>query len=308
MTTIPASAVTRVARIAEVTWGTTPATPTFKVLRVTDAGIRTNKSTKAVEEIATHRNVMDEVQTFQGASAAYKFALSYGSFDDILSDVLFGTWSTNVLVNGTTRAAATYEEMLQQNGATSFSRLTGGMLDSLDLTIAAQSDIVGGFSVKGKKETLDTAIISGATYTAPNAKQVMSSGVSVGSLAIAGLTTPKVKSISLSIKNGLRERPVVDSLYTEEFGESLIQVTGTLELYYFSNAHYQMNLDHGGGDLTFMLGQTTNEKYTFDLPAIVFLDGARQIGGVGNDVMISQPFRAKYDGTAKSMQITRAVA
>lgn len=306
-TTVAASAVSRVARISEVTWATTPATPVFKNLRVMDAGIRTNKTTKPIMELAVHRNVMDEVQTFQGATAAYKAALSYGSFDDVMADVLFGAWSTDVLVNGIVRNSATYEEMLQLNGALSFSRLTGGMVDSMDFNIASMSEITCGFNVKGQKEALDTAIISGATYTASNTKQVMSTGVSVAALAIAGLTTPKVKSLSLMIKNSLRDRPVIDSLYTIALGESLIDVTGTIELYFFDNAHYQKVLDHGGGDLTFTLGQTTLEKYLFDMPSIVFLDGARNVGGVSNDVLISIPFRAKYDGT-KSMQITRAVA
>jgi hypothetical protein len=304
--TVAASAVTRVARIAEATWATTPATPAFKNLRVIDAGIQTNKTVKPIMELAVHRNVMDEVQAFQAAGASYKFALSYGSFDDVMADALFGAWTSDVLVNGIVRNSATYEETLQLNGALSFSRLTGGMVDSFDINIASQSEITGGFSVKGQKETLDTAIIASATYVASNTKQVMSTGVSVAALAVASLVTPKVKSLSLQIKNSLRERPVIDSLYSIALGESLIDVTGTIELYFFDNAHYQKVLDHGGGDLTFTLGQTTLEKYLFDMPSIVFLDGKRNVGGVGNDVLVSIPFRAKYDGT-KSMQITRAV-
>ncbi len=305
--TLPASAVTRCAYVAESTWGTTPSSPAFQVMRVTDAGIRTNTQTKVIQELATDRNVRDEVETFQGGSAAYKFALSYGSTDDILAAVCHGTWQTDVLVNGTTRTSFTFEETLQLNGALSFSRLTGGMIDSLDLNIASESEISGGFNVKGQKETLDTAILSSATYTSANSKQVMSTGVSVASLAVASLTTPKVKSLSLQIKNNLRDRPTIDSLYSDPFGEGLIDVTGTMELYFAANAHYQAVLDHGGGDLSFTLGQTTGEKYTFDLPGIVFLDGARNVGGVNNDVMISVPWRAKYT-SSKSLQITRAVS
>jgi len=307
--TVAASAVTRIGYIAESAWGTTPATPAFQVMRVTDAGIRTNKTTKTIQEIAADRNIRDEPQTYQSASAAYKFALSYGSFDDILAAALFGQWSTNVLKNGTTRQSFTFEGTLQLNGSLSFSRLLGGMIDSLDLDITAESEVTGGFNVMGQKETLATAIISGATYTAANNNPVMSAGVSPAALTVGSLVSPAVHKVSWSLKNSLRARPVVDSLYSLEFGEGLCDVTGALELYFTSNAHYQAVLDHGGGDLTVTIGNSTGNKYTIDCPNIVFLDGARQVGGVNNDVMINIPFRAKYNsGTSNTITITRAVA
>ena len=310
MATNAAAALSRCAYIVESTWGTTPATPTFLPLRVLDAGIRTNKKTQAIQEIAAHRNVADEIQTSQGGSAAYKFALSYATFDDIMSSALMGAWATNVLKVGASHALSmTFEETLQLNGSLSFSRLTGGMVDTFDLDITAGAGINGAFTVKGQKETLDTAIISGATYTAANTKTPMAAGLGVASLSVLGLTTPAVRRVALSIKNGLRDRFVIDSNFTQEFGEGLCEVTGTIEMYFKSNAHYQKVLDHGSGDLTMTLGTTTTEKYTIDMPACIFLDGARVVGGVGSDVMVNVPFRAKYDsGSASSISITRAVA
>lgn len=309
MSTIASNAVNRIADIAETAWTTTPATPAFQVMRLTDAGIKTDKTTKAVIELATHRNVADEVQTFQAGSAAYKGVMSYGSFDDWLANVMFGAWTTNVLKNGVTRTSRTIEEMLNLNGSLSFTRLTGAMADTFSLDVTAQDVVNIGFNFKGQKETLDTAIISGATYTAANTKVPMSAGVSVGSLAVASLTTPAVRKVSIAVKNSLRDRPTVDSLYSLEYGEGACEVTGSVELYFKSNAHYQKVLDHGGGDLTFILGTVTAEKYTVDMPNIVFLNGARQTGGVNNDVMINIPIRARYDSSSgASMSITRAVA
>ncbi len=56
-------------------------------------------------------------------------------------------------------------------------------------------------------------------------------------------------------------------------------------------------LDHGGGALSFNIGKDANKKYTVLLPKIIFLDGAKQIGGNNDDVMVSILFRAVYDAT-----------
>lgn len=300
----------RRAYVAESAWGTTPATPTFKVLRTTGGNIRNNKTTKKSNEIQADRNVRDEFMTALGASGSYNFELSYGSLDDILEAALAGTWATDVLKNGVTRKYFTFEETLELGATDSFSRFTGGMISSLALDITAESEITGSFSVMAKQEALATAIVTGATYTAPNDNPIMVAGVSVGGLAVAGLSpVPKLRKVSLNIENNLRKRPTINSLYSEEFGWGFLDVTGSFEAYFESNALYQAVLDHGGGALSITLGQDADEKYTIDLPAVRFLDGERQVGGNEDDVMVNVPFRARYDaGDAASIVITRAVA
>lgn len=309
--TLPSSARLRTAYVAESVPGTTPATPTFLMLRVTQAGLRTEKTTRAVQEIVSDLNLRSEVQTFQKASATYNFALSYASFDDILQYSLYsGAWQTNVITNGTTETTFTIEETADIGGGSFlYDRATNCIIDHLTLDISAQQEVTGSFSVFGMKEVLDTAIISGSTYTAPNNKQVMAAGAGVASLSVLSLATPKVRKVSLDVKNNLRDRPVVDSLYTSSFGRGLTDITGTIDAYFDANTTYQKVLDHGIGALSFTVGTVTAEKYTFSMPQCQFLNGARQVGGTGNDIMISIPFRAVFDtGISGSIRITRAVA
>jgi hypothetical protein len=300
----------RRAYVAEATWGATPATPTFKVLRTTGGNIRNNKTTKTSNETQADRNVRDEFMTALGASGSYNFELSYGSFDDIIEAALAGTWTTNVLKNGVARKYFSFEETLELGATDSFSRFPGGLVSALALDITAESEITGSFSVMAQKEQLATAIVTGATYTAPNSEPVMVAGVSVGGLTVAGLDpAPKLRKVTLNIENNLRRRPVITSLYSEEFGWGKCDVTGAFEAYFDSNDLYQAVLDHGGGDMSLTLGQDANKKYTIDLPAIRFLDGERQVGGNEDDVIVSIPFRARYDATeVASIKITRAVA
>lgn len=302
------AAGSRVAYVAEVTPGTVPSTPTFKQLRVTGGGLRTNKTTVRSDELQPHRNVLSETQTGQDVSGSYPFELTYATFDDILAGALFGAWSTNVLKNGLYRQYFTFEETLELGATDSFSRFPQGMVSSISLDVTARQAVTGSFSVMAQKETLGTSIVSGATYTAPNTKAVMdaSAGVTIGT--VASVSGVKLRRIQFEVNNNLRIRPTVGGLYSEEYGEGQCDVTGTIEAYFSDNALYQKVLDHGGGDLNFTVGTVTTEKYTIDLPNVVFLNGGRPIGGRDSDIMISIPFRALYDGTSgASIVITRAV-
>jgi len=308
---LPASvARTRVAEIIEVTNGTTPTTPVFQNLRVTGAGLRSNKGTAPIRELRSDANVIAEVQTAQWATGAYNFALSYGSFDDIFSSALRNTWSTNVLKNGTSIISMTFEETLDHNGSSTYARVPYALVDTLSLQIDAEKEVTGSFGLIGQKLVVDTAIASGATYTATNTKMPMAAGLSVAALSVLGLSTPKVKGLKLDIKNGIRRRHVVDSLYPDSFGYDLMDVTGSVDIYFDSNAALTQVLNHGTGSIAATIGQTTNEKYTISLPVVQFLDGVRQLGGTNADVLMSIPFRATGSDNSSnpSISITRAVA
>jgi hypothetical protein len=298
----------RVAYVAESTFGTTPATPTFKVSRLTSGGQRTNKQTGTSDERQPDRNVRDEFLLGLGSGGNYAAELTYATFDDWLEAVLCGTWTTDVLKNGTVRRSFTVEETLELGATDSFSRFTGATLGGMSLSLTAKEKATLGFDWMARSETLATAIIAGATYTAPNTKDVMTASRSVAALTLSA-GAAKVRSLSLQVQNNLRERPEVGSPYSNEFGIGRFDLTGTLEAYFESNALYQEVLDHGSGSLSFTIGDVADEKYTLLLPNIRFGDGERRVGGTSDDVMVSIPFRALYDATeACSIKITRAVA
>ena len=306
----PSGAATRFAYVPEVTPGTTPATPAFQTMRVTGGGLRPNKTTGVSEEIQPDRNVRDEFQLFMAASATYPFELSYGSMDALFAGAAFGTWATNVLKNGITRQYFTFEEAISALASPSFVRGPMGMVDMLSLDITAQQKITGSLAVKAQTIAVASSAISGATYTAANTKGVMTAAASFGGLSIADLSpAPKLRRLTLQIRNNLADVPYLGSMVGDEYADGDCDVTGELEALFDGIDLYQKVLDHGGGAISATIGQTANEKYTILLPNSVFLDGAHQIGGKNQKVMMRVPFRAKYDATeACSIKITRAVA
>lgn len=300
----------RVAYVAETDFGTTPATPGFQTWRVTSGGLQTKKATEVSKEIQPDRNVRDLMLTGLDVSGSYPFEWSYGTFDDLLEAALFGTWAADVLKNGTDRKSLTFEEMLTVGSAEAYSRFTGCMVNQMSLDIQARQVVSGSFDIMAQAEALDSAIVTGATYTAANTNPVSTASANVASLNVADLDPqPKIRRVQLQVNNNLRTRPVVTSLYSEAFGEGMCDVTGTIEAYFASNALYQKVLDHGGGVLALTVGNAANEKYTIDLPKIIFNDGHVQKGGQTDDVMVQIPFQAVYStADACSIMLTRAVA
>lgn len=304
------SSEARIAYVAEASFGTTPATPTFKILRTTGGGLKASKVTRVSNELRADGNVVDEMLVGVDAGGTYPGELSYGTLDDMLEAALMGTWSTNVLKNGMALKSFTFEELIELGATDSFSRFPGCCVNQLVLTMNSRAEVTTQLDIMAQKEILATAIVSGATYTAANTEPVMTSGVSVAALTVGDITpAPTVRSLALTVGRNLRTRPQLASLFTAEFGKGRCDVTGTLEAYFESNALYQAVLDHGSGALSVTLGQDANKKYTILIPKARFLDGSRVIGGNDDDVIVSIPFRGVYDPTEGcSIKITRAVA
>jgi hypothetical protein len=299
---------TRVAIVPEVTWGTTPASPTFQTLRAAEVSMRSNKQTGISEELRADRNVTDEFMLGLGTSGNIRGELSYGTYDDLMAAALQGTWATNVLKNGVVDSYFTVEETLELGATDSFSRFVGCKVNTMGLTVNARAVIGINFGLMGKSETLGTAALSGATYTAANTKAIQTASSGVASLTVGGLS-PTVRSISMNVNNNLFERPAVGSLYSAEFGDGSFDVTGDMEIYFENNTTYQAVLDHGGGAVEFTVGTVTAEKYTFRMGKIIFLNGERTPSRKNEDKMLRLPFRAVYSAAdACSLMVTRAVA
>ena len=300
----------RVAFVPEAEFGKTPATPSFKQARLTSGGLSTTKATGVSNERRADRNVSDMFANGQDVTGNPSFELSYGSFDDFLEAVLFGTWNANVLKNGVDRKSFTFEETIELGAADAYSRFTGVMFNSMSLAITSRAEVTGSFAVMAQKEVLAAAPIAGATYANPSTSPIITASANIADFQVTGLDAgAKVRSLSLEVNNNLRTRPVVGSQFSEEFGAGRCEVTATVELYFSSNALYQKVLDHGSGSLSFVAGVGANEKYRFTLPKLIFGNGPPQKGGNGDDVMISLQMQAVYDqASACSIKIERAVA
>jgi hypothetical protein len=306
----------RTAYIAETTWGTTPATPTFKNLRLNRNSLRGNKGTATSDEIRDDRNVVDEIVLSRSAGGSIEAEFSYGSFDDLIEACLMGTWTTNVLKVGSTLRSFTIEETSEVGSANPrYARFPGMMVDTWSLEAPAREKMMTTFGFLGKKEDHATGhtLITGATYTAVNTEKIIptSGSLVIGSFTGTAVTlaAPKVLSFSLNVNNNLAERPVVDDEYSLQPRVGKCDVTGEITIYFEDKSHYEIVDRHDLGALSVTIGFEANKKYTLLLPRLRYGDGERIGKSLNDDIKVRIPFRGTYDNTeATSLKITRAVA
>lgn len=299
------SSSTRLAYITEVTYGTTPATPTLLEQRFNSEGLNANIENVTSDEIRADRNVSDLVQVGSAASGPVGFELSYGSFDDWLESLMYSTWSTNVLKNGITQKSFTIEKTFEQGATDQYHRFTGAVANSLTLTMTSQAIVTGSFDFMCKGFSSAQAAIAGSSYTGVNSNPVINAAIDFASLAITGVTNPELTDLELTITNNLRQQQEIGSIESRGIGTGRFQVNGSLTAYFENEELLDLFINGTGTDLTFKVGGASSLNYVFNLANIKFETATVVAGGNDQDVMVEMTFVGLYDGTDNTLEITR---
>lgn len=122
--------------VAEVTLGTTPASPALKAIRFTGESLNFNIDFTSSEEIRSDRMKPDTIQVGASADGTIEGELSYGSYDDFMEGAQFSTWVTS----GSTVSAATDISIDKTVGTPNTY-----VLNSSSTDFTAQSWVVGQF-------------------------------------------------------------------------------------------------------------------------------------------------------------------
>lgn len=93
------------AYVAESTFGTTPASPSFKPLRHTGTTLGLSKGAIESAELRNDRQVKDFRHGNKSIAGDVNIEMSYGSHDDLLEAVFEGTWTTAISETVTADAA-----------------------------------------------------------------------------------------------------------------------------------------------------------------------------------------------------------
>lgn len=299
------SSQTRLGYIAEVTYGTTPATPAFQEARFTGESLNANRETTTSNEIRADRNVTDVIQTGQNAGGAVDIELSYGSFDDFLESLMHSTWAANVLKNGSTQKSFSMEKTFEAGATDQYHRFTGAVANGLSLSIQAGQLVTGSFDFLAKGSSTAQAIIAGATYTAPNTNDVINAAASFSALGVTGVTSPEITALNLNITNNLRQQRVVGSLDSRGIGTGRFEVTGDFTAYFANEELYDLFLAGTATDLTFKLGGASSKNYVFAMDKIKFESGEIIAGGNDQDVLANMTFRAIFEENDNTLKVTR---
>jgi hypothetical protein len=308
---VPDGSLVRVAIVPEVVIGTPPATPTFQVQRYQNSDLKPSKQTETPDEVRPDGNATAPVDVGQTVGGTISGLFSYGTDDLLLANLFRSAWATNQLVNGITHGAFTIEEFFEQGAVDTFLRYPGCRVNTLDLTIEAQKSVDAKFGIMGLQALAPaTAIIAGATYTAPTTTEVFNAALNVAALTVTGITNnPVIQKLALKISSNIYANNAVGIRGTYSHGYGLFTVEGSLSAYFENQDTYKAVVDHTTVGITFTLTDAAGNSYAFLIPKAKLMDGGPTKPGNGKAVMVDIPFKAFIDPTISgTMKITRTPA
>ncbi len=214
--------------------------------------------------------------------------------------------SASWIKTGTTRQAFTIEKGFNDAGGAGtdeYFQFAGMLINSLNLSLSAQSILTGSFDLFGRSATgpVSASIDNSGGYTAPQTGAVLNAGSNVANLfkdgaAIAsGANSNYVQSLTIAVGNNLREQYAVGSLSVVGMGVGKADVTGNMTTYFATEAIMADYIAGTEFSLSFVVqtgAGAAATQYLFDMPRCKFESGEVVAGGQDSDVLASMRYRA----------------
>jgi hypothetical protein len=287
-----------------------PVNPAMSALRFTKENFKHANATVVSNEIRADRMRSDSLLVGQSVNGGFSFELSGTTYDTFLAAFLSGAWVANVLKNGVVAPTSfQFERGLLDVGQ--YFAFRGCNPADLNLTFPSQEKVVGDMSFMGTLGAIaSTSMLGTGVLTPVTTTQVMTSGPGINTINLNGSAIGVgVREIKLAVRNNLRARPVVDSLVTRAPGRGVLDITGSVTVYFATAALYAFFLAHSSFALAFRVSDgipTTGKFFDFVLPKCKMPDDTVEVTGVDADIIETFQFRALYDATLGcEIQITR---
>lgn len=285
------------AYIAETTFGTTPATPTFATLPFNTHSLDVTKDRVEGNEIQADRMPRVDRHGNKQAGGSIEVDLRKGDYDAFLESAFLNSFSTNTLKIGTAPKYFSIEDAA--NDISQFRLFTGMSVSTLNVSIAPNQMVTATFDMVGKTGTqAATTGSTGGTPTASSANAPFDSYS--GTIEDGGSAISIVTSIDFSVTNSLAPTFVVgsDSAQQLEFGRAVIE--GTMTVYYEDAALINKFLNETESSIEVSVNDPSGASaYTFLFPRVKY-NGASVPVQNPQSRLITLPFVSLYDTTENS--------
>lgn len=288
--------------IAEVTLGTTPATPALVLVSMTGFKPELKKDGNASGDIRSDRQIVDYRHGRKSVSVGLDVSLKHGVYDDFLESALFGSWAANVLKCGTTQKGFSLEAAFRDIGR--FHVYKGCIVNTFSMSVKPEGEVTGSFNFVGLDMANAATSVDADTYTVPAVKRAFDGFT--GSILEGGGAIASITGIDLSLENGLEAAKTLFTDSATEMFEGRSNLTGTVSAYFEDDAMLQKFIDETPSSIEFTLTDPDGNTLTFLLPRVIYTGGTPGISGESG-IVISLPFQATYDETeATNLKITRS--
>ncbi|MCF8533045.1 MAG: hypothetical protein K9G48_08585 [Reyranella sp.] len=301
----------RVALVVETTQGTTPDTPTFLVVR----------ESRFEGDPVTPRQRSPERSNDRTARNTYRGTTTYlkqlecplvydNALIELFSSLFQADYSTHVLKNGSTIQPLTFEETLE-NGATDlYFRSKGAFVESMSLQASNGQPGQLSFGVRYLSQETDSAIISGATYTAPAPAGAPMTPADFVVNDAFGVSAPRVQNLTLNIRNNAYDINGFGSNEPLEHGLGQLDIEGSLQLYFKTLLEYTSFVGAGASQaLDITMGSVTTNKYRLKIGKADVWNPTRRDPGPSGPILLDLNFMGTYSAADTSaVMLTKAVA
>ena len=300
---------TEISILEESTWGVLPSPASFVATRVTGESLKVERENVVSEEIRPDRNIADLIQVGGQASGGIECELSYGTYDKLLESAMNSAFVADSMVNGTTEKSFQIQKKQQGNNDTTTYEVYAGMVvDTFALNINTKQKTTCSFTFIGKNGTISESV-TGTVSAATSTGILDGSNGFVLDSAFGVSPAPSLMSLTLNINNNLAAKGEAGKVDLLRVSAGRCNVSGSASFYFQSKALMDLFLAGTGGELSFTIGNTTSQKYTFTMPNVKIQDADHFSPGNDEDVMLNITFQALYNaGISGTLQIDRAVA
>jgi len=292
--------------IAEVTYGTTPSTPTWTPCPHTGTTLALTKDGLESEKLRGDRQIEDFRHGNKQIGGDISVELEYGALDDLLEAAFCGTWTTDVLKTGVTRRSFTFERKFADLATPEWHRYTGVEISALSMSVAPNAMVTMSFTVVGQDISLATAEIASSTYSADVGNLPFDSFT--GSITEGGSTIGVVTAIDINLENGIEPMFRVGSPLTLQPSIGKSRLSGSMTTYFDSKTLYEKFINETASSIQLTLTDPDGNDYVIDIGNVKYNSGQPDVAGEG-PVTIAMDFVGLYDsGDASNIVITRSAA
>jgi len=282
--------------VAEVTMGTTPATPAFLLLRDTRISGQSNRSATRSPERRSDRAAANFYKNPASHQRSIEIPFSRDAGTDVLlASLLCNAWATNTLKNASTKTSFTLEEKYEGGATDPYKRLTGCLVDTLQLSLRNGEPGSMAFGIQALAESTATTAIASSTYAAPTPGYAPVTPADITVNGLFGVTGAKVSSLTLNIANNMSPLYRWGSVDPYDIGLGLLSITGSVSFYFSQLSDYSTFVTPTGAlalDLT--IGSQANYRDQIVLSNCVVSNPAVDDPGATGTHMVTLNFEAMY--------------
>lgn len=292
---------TRFAYVPETVFNTTPATPQLQELPKQSHTLGITKELITDPTITSDRLQQEDRHGNISTGGDLVVSLRHGVYDDLFEAGLGGTWTSNVLKNGTTYRSFTVEDgnVVQSR----FKRYTGVRVNTINMEVNPGSIVTTTFGLMGAGLTTSSTALDATVPQAGGAsKRAMSH---VGGAITVGGAPAIATAMTINIDNGMDPAYAIGSSTALDVIWADSVVTGSVTFYVEDTlTNFNNFLNEVSTSIQLTLTDGTN-SYTILLPKVAFNSWDAPVSGPGL-LFATVNFKAsKNDATACSIQITR---